>query len=341
MYKKYTLENQKVSVLMPVYNAEMFLAESISSILNQTFTNFELIIIDDGSTDNSLSIIKSFNDDRIKLVTLEKNKGIVAALNIGIEMAKGIYLARMDADDIAFTDKLEKQVKFLEQNIDIGCIGTDFLWYDDPTEKSWIKYYEIEDIKISLLFGCPICHPTIMIRLSILKFFNLRYSYNYPHAEDYFLWTELSQVSKIANLKEPLLYYRRHLGQISLLQNSVQSRSMIQIQLLQLKNLGLINVRHSDILVHKALNNTFFPLINLEYLLNRWCNKLKEINLISNYFNSHILNEYLKQALGESVLKINFQLSKLSIKQKTYWILVTWFRFQLGKVIRFQELKKN
>ena len=114
------MKNPLVSILMPVYNSEKYLREAIKSILNQTFTNFELIIINDGSTDNSLKIIKSFKDNRIKIIKNKGNLGLIKTLNKGIDLAQGKYIARMDADDIAMPKRLEKQIAFFNENPDYG-----------------------------------------------------------------------------------------------------------------------------------------------------------------------------------------------------------------------------
>lgn len=322
---------------MPVYNSASFLKEAINSILNQTYTNFEFLIINDGSTDETVTIIESFKDNRIRLLNLDKNYGIVTALNKGLELVKGIYLARMDADDISFSCRLEKQVKFLEQNQKIGCLGTNFLWLDTSSEKSWITHFDSEDIRIGLLFGCPICHPTVMLRVDILKLYHLNYSHNYPYAEDYQLWTKIIQYTDIINLKEPLLYYRRHIGQTSMLKNKTQSKSMIKIQLQQLQLIGIRNLTYSDILIHKSLNNTFTPLNKLKYFLDIWCQKLIKNNRKTNYVNPINLNKHLLNSFKESSYYTSIQLSKLSLKQKIYWLITTWFRFHFGKFIKYQH----
>ena len=115
--------NPKVTVLMPVYNCEKYLRESIESILNQTFKDFEFLIINDGSSDKSAEIVESYNDNRINFVQNEKNIGLAASLNRGLDIAKGEYIARMDADDISLPERLEKQVRFMETNPQIGICG--------------------------------------------------------------------------------------------------------------------------------------------------------------------------------------------------------------------------
>ncbi len=132
--------NPKVTVLMPVYNAEKYLKTAIESILKQTFSDFELLIINDGSTDGSEEIIRSFNDKRIRLFNNEQNLGIIKTLNKGLNLAKGEYIIRMDADDISLPDRLELQVKYMEENPGIGISGTQARIFGD-TKKFTIKNF--------------------------------------------------------------------------------------------------------------------------------------------------------------------------------------------------------
>ncbi|GIV38766.1 MAG: hypothetical protein KatS3mg033_0566 [Thermonema sp.] len=205
-----------VSVVMPVYNAEKFLAEAIESILNQTFTDFEFLIFNDGSTDNSLKIIQQYQrkDSRIKLVYSGENKGYVFHLNEGIRLAKGKYIARMDADDIALPERLEKQVEFLEKNEDyvlcgsrIKCFGKSEHVVDLPIENN--------EIHLKMLYINPLAHPSVMIRKSVLIDKKLFYYDGVMPAEDYDLWVRLAQFGKFYNFRECLLLYRIHNKNIS------------------------------------------------------------------------------------------------------------------------------
>jgi glycosyltransferase involved in cell wall biosynthesis len=194
-----------VTVLMPVYNAEAFLREAIESILQQTLTNFEFLIIDDGSTDNSVSIIKSYNDDRIRFVQNEQNCGISATLNLGIELATCELIARMDADDISYPERLQKQYDFIQNNKEVDLLST---WAREVTEsgapirsEKWRRpffYY-------NLTFECWIYHPTVMYKRSAVLDVG---AYSTPYSEDYDLWWQLSRKYKIDNLPEVLLDYR-------------------------------------------------------------------------------------------------------------------------------------
>ena len=202
----------EISVIMSVYNAEAFLEEAIQSILDQTFKNFEFIIIDDASTDHSLEIISSFDDERIVFIRNEKNLGLTKSLNKAISYARGKYIARMDADDISVLERLEKQVGLMESNPHIDICGT---WYETFGIKEYIQKLPIthEEIKASLLFFSPIAHPSVLMKKSIFD------TYSYPQeflkAQDYALWTLLIDKYTFENIPEPLLKYRMHIEQIT------------------------------------------------------------------------------------------------------------------------------
>ena len=315
-----------VTVLMPVFNAEQFLEESITSILNQTYYNFEFLIINDGSTDKSIEIIQGFTDERIRLVCLEKNGGIIAALNLGLELAKGDYLARIDADDIALPERLEKQVDFLEKNIEVGCLGTDFLWHQEHDEKSWINYYDNENIRVAMLFECAVCHPTIMMRMSIVCQHSLRYPRDYPHAEDYAFWLEISKYTQIVNLPEKLVSYRRHPLQISKVKSEIQCQSIRKIQFKQLRSLGL-KVSVSDLILNSILGGAFVPVLNLHFFMDRWINKIVKANADRYLFHHFTLCDQLDQRSIDALLNKKDILSKMSFLRRIHWQVMATFRY--------------
>ena len=195
----------KISVVMPVYNTkEEFLREAIESILNQTYSDFEFIIINDGSTNNAEDVILSYKDNRIVYIKQE-NQGIVGALNNGILAAKGEYIARMDSDDISLPYRFEKQVNFLDSNPQISILGT---WFECFPQKRIIKHPEIPKLT-DFIKICCIGHPTVMMRLADLKKYNLLYD-NRLKCEDYELWSRAIKYLNFYNLQEVLLKYRVH-----------------------------------------------------------------------------------------------------------------------------------
>lgn len=212
--------NVTVSVIMPVYNAEKFLSASIKSVLDQSFTNFEFIIYNDGSSDKSLEIIQSFHDPRITLVHSEKNQGYLGYLNDGITRAKGKYIARMDADDIAYPERFARQVAFLEANPGVGACGTWAVRFtgnalEPETTTVWeLEQTHSEIIKAGLM-RVPLVHPTAMYSTDIVRKNGIIYRHDRYPAEDYQFWYDISKVAALANIPEVLLKYRDHGNNIS------------------------------------------------------------------------------------------------------------------------------
>ena len=205
-----------VSVIMPVYNTGKYLAAAIASVLGQTFSDFELIILNDGSTDDSETVVKNFTDPRIIYLKNERNLGLIATLNTALSQCKGEFIARMDGDDICHSERLAAQLRFLNAHPEISVCGTFFYSLE---KKSRTKKYLPEssyEISAEMFFRCPVAHPSVMIRSAVVKKYNLRYSEDFPYAEDFELWTRLvMNGEKLANVPEFLLDYRVHQGQIT------------------------------------------------------------------------------------------------------------------------------
>ena len=228
-----------VTVLMPVYNGEKYLKEAIESILNQTFRDFEFLIIDDGSADKSAEIIKSFNDARIRLERNETNLGLIKTLNKRLGLAKGKYIARMDCDDISLPKRLSVQVNFMEKHPEIGVCG------------SWVKIIGLkqefvnrypqnhEEARAYLLFNTPLAHPSVIIRKDVMEKHELEYDENYKHAEDYELWSRIINYAKVSNIPKVLLHYRMHDASVSKKNSSEQTENSDKVRLGLIKNLGL------------------------------------------------------------------------------------------------------
>lgn len=245
------MEDPIVSVIMPVYNGELFLSEAIDSVLGQTFDSFELIIIDDGSTDRTQEVVMSYKDPRIKYLLNDRNRRIVYSLNRGLDCAKGKYIARMDADDICFPARLERQVDYMEQHPDVGLCATGVVAFGG-FERLW-KYPEShEEISCHLFFYCCMAHPTVMFRKDLFVSKNLRYSTDMKEAEDYELWARSSKIIRLANLGEPLLYYRVHDKQGTMVNVEGVSNYRDEVRRSQLKHLK-IDINESEFELHKLV----------------------------------------------------------------------------------------
>lgn len=197
----------EITVLMAVYNGEAYLREAIESILDQTFRDFELIIIDDGSTDTSAAIIQNFADQRVKFVKNDTNIGLGASLNRGIELARGTYIARMDADDISLPYRLERQLYFMDKHSEVDVCGSWVESFEGDVKVVWEAPITDGEIKASLLFSPALYHPTVMFRQTKGPF---HYNEDHFFAQDFELWCRISPYCTFANIDEVLLRYRLH-----------------------------------------------------------------------------------------------------------------------------------
>lgn len=223
----------KVTVLMSVYNSGKYLREAIDSVLVQTFTDFEFLIINDGSTDKTQEILESYRDTRIRLFN-QNNMGLTRSLNKGIQLSRGEYIARMDADDIALPERLRKQVKFLDEYPEIGAVGSFHREVNQILQIEIVKEFPTEDstIKRILIKKNPISHPTAMIRRSVFEKTGL---YNEgekcKYIEDYELWFRLAKTYKLANIPETLVIKRFIPTSISTIHDTMQLENVIHLRM--------------------------------------------------------------------------------------------------------------
>jgi len=252
-----------VSVLLPTYNSGKYLKEAIDSIINQTYTHFELLILDDGSTDNTADIIERYSDNRIIYHNEQTNRGIVYQLNKGIDLAKGSFIARMDADDRALPNRFERQLAFLN-NIDnqaIEILGTNAVSIGNKNLLIEFKNYKPSQISFLLNFCCPILHPTVMFRSRVFKT-GIKYPSGFLYAEDFALWRILDNGRNIAILDEVLLEYRIHKDQTNKNNErfAIQRESSIRI-ILESKNIKLISILDNLLLKNKE---------KAEIIIDKW-----------------------------------------------------------------------
>ncbi len=213
-----------VTVLMTVYNGSRYLREAIDSIRAQIFSDYELLVIDDGSTDDSLPLARSLADERTRVIAQQPNRGIRATLNRGLQESRGRYVAIMDQDDVAAPDRLALQVAHLDAHAEAGLCGGDVELFGERSGPSWVRHFEAAPLRVALLFENPICHPSVMLRRAVLSTHGLEYP-EFPYAEEYALWVRLSRVASLANLRARVLRYRTHAQQISRRKSELQCRS--------------------------------------------------------------------------------------------------------------------
>jgi len=219
--------NPKVTVLMSVYNGQEYLRESIDSILKQTFKDFEFLIINDGSTDKTAEILESYQDPRIKIINNERNIGLTKSLNKGLKLAKGEYIARMDADDISMRNRLEVQYDYLTNNLEVGLVGSWNGVIDDigNTIGFWKCNYSSEDIYYILNFRNCLTHCSVLFRKDLIMN-NGGYNETVNDAEDYELWSRVSKITKIYQIQEPLVKWRMTNDSISSKRRSCQMKTV-------------------------------------------------------------------------------------------------------------------
>lgn len=244
-----------ISILLPVYNAESTIKETIDSILNQTYSDFEAIIINDGSSDNSEQKILEYKDKRIHYYRNESNRGLIYTLNRGLELCKGKYIVRIDADDIMLPTRLEEQIQFMEKHPTIIASGSSIIkFFPNGKQKIYTPPLKSETIKYKILLGSPIPHPAAIIRKDTLLKHNIKYDIDYIHAEDYKFWYDLSKIGLLANIRKPLLMYRCSTEQVSQRYKKIQEQTSCKIK---------------ELIVKDSLKETEIPsIIDINYIRN-------------------------------------------------------------------------
>ena len=318
------MKQPAISVLMTAYNTEAYITESIQSILNQSLMCFELIILDDGSTDSTFDIIEEFSDPRIKLFQNEKNCGLTYSRNKCLELAQGTYIAWLDADDLATPDRLEKQFNFMEANPEFAMIGG---WVQ-PIDKSgnakgkvWKYYAKPEEIPAELFFHNYFAQSAVMIRKSMLP--EIRYLPDYPPVEDYELWIRIAENGKCWNLQEVVLKYRVYDQSITFRESDKHLAAKNLITKNQLSKLCSDPNKadtYQEFITNKISDFT---------TLKKHASELKELNIEKKLYRQKIFNAKL----------VDLLIKKAPVKTLLYYInikqlpdLFYWFIIQLRKI---------
>lgn len=288
-----------VSVLMPIYNTGHYLKESLMSIINQTYTNLEIIIVNDGCTDNSMDIVQSFSDKRIITLTNTRNLGLAASLNKAITAAQGEYLARMDADDVALPTRLEKQVSFFEKHPEVDVLGTAMQCIG---HSSFVSIFPETHAgcEVLLLFNVCIAHPTAMFRKEVFASDCNHYRQELRHySEDFDLWCRLIKQFKFHNLPEVLLFYRTYQPTDKKLAMELGRQISVSITK-QYFTEKLGNISEQDFATH-LLATQMSRLSSTDELdvLNTWFLKLLALNKASLVFNRQNLEIQLASRFFE------------------------------------------
>lgn len=318
----------RVSVLMPVYNGEAFVAEAIESILRQTYANFELLIVDDGSVDNSRAIMEGFSDNRIRLIRNDSNRGLIASLNRGLDEALGEYIARMDCDDISRSTRLEKQVGFLDAFPEVGICGAWAQAFGEVQDVIFRPPTDPKKVSCRLLFDNVMIHSSVMLRKGMLERHQLRYEPGYTHAEDFRLWQRASEYFPIANLNEVLIDYRITAGSVSRKHQYAQAHTLRRIDKEALERIK-IEPTALQLDIHRWLDyhTTFSPTRADFGEVEGWLKVLVKQNDIYHYFPAKEFRETISEKWQQAFYKL-----ALASPRPGLWPLTTFWRSPLSRL---------
>lgn len=293
----------KVSVLMPVYNGEDFIAQAISSVLSQSFRDFELVVIDDGSVDKSAEIVASYDDKRVRYFSNSINLGLSSTRNRAIELSSGEYLAWLDCDDISLPDRLLKQVAFLDENRNVGLCGTWVKTIGVSPEQVWRYPFDSDFVRGRMLFDDPVATSSAMVRRFCLESSELYFDKRFPPAEDYDLWERISSSNIVCNIPKILTLYRMHPNQISKIKSEQQKVAVWAIQSRLLRQLG-IEPTEDEKALHLDVGVGWRFLADKDRLefTEKWLVKLEEANSLLQVFP----REGFRRVLAERWYLANF-----------------------------------
>lgn len=245
-----------ITVLMPLYNAERYVRQAIESILCQTWRDFELLIIDDGSTDAGPDIVAAMHDERLVLLRNPNNMGVAATLNRGLDVARGRYIARMDADDISLPDRLERQVRFMEENPDVGISGGWVRCFGTSSSSTQRPPCEQETLRCYALFENPFCHMAVIMRREMMQVHDLRYDGSFSRSEDYELWSRALYCFPLANIGRVLVRARQHPASVTLTHWQEMTLQTEKIQAVLLRALN-INPLSEELRLHHQVGRGY------------------------------------------------------------------------------------
>lgn len=323
-----------ISVVLPVYNVEPYIKEAIDSVMNQTIQDFEILIIDDCSTDNTLDVVRAYDDERIKIITKACNKGLIDSLNIGFELAKGKYIARMDGDDINVQHRFEKQIEILEKNPNIKACGC---WLQEfGSSNRIIKHRELHnEIVARLLISCSMSLGGVMLNREWA--IRTRFDENKKHVEDYDFWARMAWSGDFYNIQEVLYYYRIHENQISTVYNHVQRQGDAKIKLFLVKKINYDkNIFHDEFIEKMFFLKETFTLNEFDLYL-KWFKKVISINKQSRVFDPFEFEKVIIQIKDYLIFKIYFQNSDLNITKK--WRQKALFKMSFQDIFKVVYLK--
>lgn len=324
----------KISVVLPVYNCELYIEDAISSILNQTIQDFEIIIIDDCSVDNTVKIIQTIKDERIRLILKEENKGLIDSLNVGFKEAKGKYIARMDGDDISLPNRFQKQLEILENNPDIKACGC---WLNEfGYSNKIINHKEKHDEIVSrLLLSCSMSLCSAMLERSWITDF--KFNKTKLHVEDYDFWSKMAWTGKFYNIQEVLYNYRVHELQVSTVYKPVQIQGDIDIKLFLFKKLQYNTEIFSDEMIEKMLLLNKSIEIEEFKLFLKWLNQLAFFNKKKQIYSPVELEKVLKILKRSILFSLYFKKTSIGITKE--WRIKTLLNLEISDFLFILKIK--
>ncbi|TAE19962.1 MAG: glycosyltransferase family 2 protein [Bacteroidetes bacterium] len=291
------MEKLDVTLLIPCYNALAYLpalVQNIEACLQKY--SFAVLVIDDGSTDGSLAYLQSWQNEFVTLLKNEENKGLIHTLNRGLERINTKYIARLDADDLMFLDRLKTQVTYMDKHEDVVLCGSWFVSFGNDVEEISKNPVEDEELHVALLFRCPFLHSSVIMRNSVLKKNALLYEKKYLHAEDYALWIALQKFGKIVNLPQVLTKRREHTHQITQQYAQGMKATTLTIYAQQLQKIGILPTEQ-ELEMHYALTRSAPETPTLAYLQNidAWLCKIQQANAQYKAYPEPALTHYLRE----------------------------------------------
>ena len=289
-------DTPRIAVVLPVFNGEKFITEAVASVLAQTFVDFELFVIDDGSTDRSVEALSGFSDPRLRVLRFPANRGLVAALNHGIRESRSELIARMDADDVCLPRRFERQVAFLDAHPEVEVCGT---WTEQfgNDRGTFAPPEEPARVRARLFFGSAMDHPTIMIRRAFLERNALAYDDEFKHVEDYDFFLRASEKGSLANLPEVLLRARAHAGEVSVVHSAEQAGTEARLRLRVLRSLLPDATGDEEAFHVRMLFERIDPSDHPKAV--RWLRKLEQANLQVGLYEPEIFRKELLQQFDE------------------------------------------
>lgn len=314
---------------MSVYNGEEHLSEAIQSVLDQTFNDFEFIIISEfGTNEKSLEIIKSFKDKRIKHIKNNSRLGLPASLNVGVEMAQGDYIARMDTDDVSLPERFKEQVSYMDSHPDVGLSGTACKTIGFGKSYSTRPLTEYEDIKANFLFYTSLTHPTVIMRRTLVNKYKLRYNPILLHGEDYETWVRCSEFFPITNINKVLLLYRVHDKNKGKIFNKETANTGHSVRMKLLNKLNIIPTEQEFILHNSLRQGEKQNLLSFVIESEKWL--LKIINA----------NKKTKTYKTESLEKVIYERWRVLCGLNTKGEINVWKKFKSSELFRLGKNRR-